>query len=88
MATLTMVFKLGMEAQKHWRRLHGFGLIPKVGSDRCSLRRCLAPTNDRVATGRLVKVINTPKASRDLEDWIGCKEVSKLGTLASTPPAR
>jgi putative transposase len=29
-ATLTMVFKLGMEAQKHWRRLHGFELIPKV----------------------------------------------------------
>src|SRR6476660_2310933 len=29
-ATLTMVFKLGMEAQKHWRRLQGFELIPKV----------------------------------------------------------
>jgi hypothetical protein len=25
-----MVFKLGMEAQKHWRRPHGFELIPKV----------------------------------------------------------
>jgi hypothetical protein len=25
-----MVFKLGMGAQKHWRRLHGFELIPKV----------------------------------------------------------
>src|SRR6201984_3861281 len=29
-ATLTMVFKLGIEAQKHWRRLQGFELIPKV----------------------------------------------------------
>ena len=29
-ATLTMVFKLGLEAQKHWRRLRGFELIPKV----------------------------------------------------------
>jgi putative transposase len=29
-ATLTMVFKLGLEAQKHWRRLQGFELIPKV----------------------------------------------------------
>ena len=29
-ATLTMVFKLGLEAQKHWRRLKGFELIPKV----------------------------------------------------------
>jgi len=28
--TLTMVFKLGLEAQKHWRRLQGFELIPKV----------------------------------------------------------
>jgi hypothetical protein len=25
-----MVFKLGMEAQKHWRRLQGFELIPRV----------------------------------------------------------
>src|SRR5580692_5126886 len=29
-ATLTMVFKLALEAQKHWRRLQGFELIPKV----------------------------------------------------------
>jgi len=29
-ATLTMMFKLGMEAQKHWRRLQGFELILKV----------------------------------------------------------
>src|ERR1700692_223147 len=29
-ATLTMVFKLGLEAQKHWRRLQGFELITKV----------------------------------------------------------
>jgi putative transposase len=29
-ATLTMVFKLGVEAQKHWRRLNGSELIPKV----------------------------------------------------------
>src|SRR6185312_13543172 len=29
-ATLTMVFKLGLEAQKHWRRLQGFELIPKL----------------------------------------------------------
>jgi transposase-like protein len=29
-ATLTKVFKLGLEAQKHWRRLQGFELIPKV----------------------------------------------------------
>jgi putative transposase len=29
-ATLTMVFNLGLEAQKHWRRLQGFELIPKV----------------------------------------------------------
>ena len=29
-ATLTMVFKLGQEAQKHWRRLQGFELIQKV----------------------------------------------------------
>jgi hypothetical protein len=28
--TLTMVFKLGIEAQKHWRRLNGSELIPKV----------------------------------------------------------
>jgi putative transposase len=27
---LTMVFKLGLEAQKLWRRLQGFELIPKV----------------------------------------------------------
>ena len=25
-----MVFKLGLEAQKHWRRLQGFELIQKV----------------------------------------------------------
>ena len=29
-ATLTMVFKLGLEAQKHWRRLQGVELIPKA----------------------------------------------------------
>ncbi len=29
-ATLTMVFKLGIEAQKHWRRLNGRALLPKV----------------------------------------------------------
>ena len=29
-ATLTMVFKLGIEAQKHWRRLNGSALLPKV----------------------------------------------------------
>jgi putative transposase len=29
-ATLTMVFKLPLEAHKHWRRLQGFQLIPKV----------------------------------------------------------
>jgi putative transposase len=29
-APLTMVFKLGLEAQKHRRRLQGFELIPKV----------------------------------------------------------
>jgi hypothetical protein len=29
-ATLTMVFKLGIEAQKHWRRLNGSELIPEV----------------------------------------------------------
>jgi putative transposase len=29
-ATLTMVFKLGLEAQKHWRRLNGSELVPKV----------------------------------------------------------
>jgi transposase-like protein len=29
-ATLTMVFKLGLEAQKHWRRLNGAELIAKV----------------------------------------------------------
>jgi hypothetical protein len=27
-----MVFKLGLEAQKHWRRLQRFELIPKVVS--------------------------------------------------------
>jgi hypothetical protein len=25
-----MVFNLALEAQKHWRRLQGFQLIPKV----------------------------------------------------------
>jgi Transposase, Mutator family len=29
-ATLTMVFKLGIEAQKHWRRLNGSALLSKV----------------------------------------------------------
>jgi hypothetical protein len=29
-ATLTMVFKLDIEAQKHWRRLNGSALLPKV----------------------------------------------------------
>jgi putative transposase len=29
-ATLTMVFKLGLEAQKHWRRLNGSALLQKV----------------------------------------------------------
>ena len=29
-ATLTMVFKLGIEAQKHWRRPNGKALLPKV----------------------------------------------------------
>ncbi len=29
-ATLTMVFKLALKAQKHWRRLQGFELIPKL----------------------------------------------------------
>jgi len=31
-ATLTMVFKLGMEAQKRWRRLNGAELVAKVVS--------------------------------------------------------
>lgn len=30
LATLTMVFKLATEAEKHWRRLNGHELIPKV----------------------------------------------------------
>ncbi|MEY2602518.1 MAG: hypothetical protein QOH31_276, partial [Verrucomicrobiota bacterium] len=29
-ATLTMVFKLAIEAQKHWRRLNGSALLPTV----------------------------------------------------------
>src|ERR1700738_1978503 len=29
-ATLTMVFKFGIEAQKHWRRLNGSALLLKV----------------------------------------------------------
>jgi putative transposase len=29
-ATLTMVFKLAIEAQKHWRRLNGSALLEKV----------------------------------------------------------
>lgn len=29
-ATLVMVYKLGLEAEKHWRRLNGFELIDKV----------------------------------------------------------
>jgi hypothetical protein len=28
-ATLTLVFKLGLEAQKTWRRLNGHGLLTK-----------------------------------------------------------
>jgi putative transposase len=28
--TLTMVFKLGTQAQQHWRRLDGSELIPKL----------------------------------------------------------
>jgi len=30
LATLTMVYKLSMEAEKNWRRLRGYKLIPKV----------------------------------------------------------
>lgn len=30
LATLTMVYKLSMEAEKNWRRLRGYRLIPKV----------------------------------------------------------
>ncbi len=30
MATLTMVFKLAIEAQKHWRKLNNHGLIRKL----------------------------------------------------------
>jgi len=30
LATLTMVFKLATQAEKHWRRLNGYDLIPKV----------------------------------------------------------
>lgn len=30
LATLTMVFKLATQAEKHWRRLNGYELIPKV----------------------------------------------------------
>ena len=29
-ATLTMVLKLDIEAQKHWRRVNGSALLPKV----------------------------------------------------------
>lgn len=29
-ATLAMVFKLSMEAERHWRRIRGYKLIPKV----------------------------------------------------------
>ena len=29
-ATLSMVFKFGTQAQQHWRRLNGSELIPKV----------------------------------------------------------
>ena len=29
-ATLTMVFKLGLEAREHWRRLNGPELLAKV----------------------------------------------------------
>jgi transposase-like protein len=29
-ATLSMVFKLAQQAQKHWRKLNGHGLLPKV----------------------------------------------------------
>jgi hypothetical protein len=30
-----MVFKLGLAAQKHWRRLQSFELIPKVVTVSC-----------------------------------------------------
>ena len=30
LATLTMVFKLALQAQKHWRRLNGYQLLPQV----------------------------------------------------------
>ena len=30
MATLTMVFKLALEAEKHWRRINGYRLLAKV----------------------------------------------------------
>src|ERR1700716_3796038 len=48
-ATLTMVLKLGLEAQKHWRRLHGLRTDPKGRYRRpfCRWRR----TNP---TGRLI----------------------------------
>lgn len=29
-ATLSMVFKLAQQAQKHWRKLNGHALLPKV----------------------------------------------------------
>ena len=30
LATLTMVFKLATQAEKHWRRINGYQLITKV----------------------------------------------------------
>lgn len=30
LATLTMVFKLATQAEKHWRRINGYELIPKI----------------------------------------------------------
>jgi hypothetical protein len=48
-----MVFKLGIEAQKHWRRLNGSELIPKVviGSSWETLRSQLS--THQVVTVRL-----------------------------------
>jgi hypothetical protein len=34
-----MVFKVGIEAQKHWRRLNGSALLPKVVTRRSIYRR-------------------------------------------------
>jgi len=30
LATLTKVFKLALQAEKHWRRLNGYQLLPQV----------------------------------------------------------